>query len=227
MNLFIPIKEKSQRVPQKNFRKLPDGESLWEHTIKKFDEFSIYIDTDSEEILEKSKQYNHVKAYERSSRLIGHDVSVCDLIRDCISRNHLGDSSSHLGQIHVTSPLLKSETLKNAFSYIKKYDSVVSCNKLQTRLWRKENYGYAPINHNPVKLEQTQDLPELYEENSAFYIFKCSNFFHTNLRIGSNPFFYPVSHPENIDIDTEEDWGITMNYITNENQTSSNDKSSR
>jgi CMP-N-acetylneuraminic acid synthetase len=59
-----------------------------------------------------------------------------------------------------------------------------------------------------MKLEQTQDLPTLYEENSAFYIFNSSDFATSNNRLGSRPFFYPVGHPENIDIDTESDWNL-------------------
>lgn len=201
--LFIPIKKESQRVPKKNFRSLPNGLSLWRHTIEKFSDFKIFIDTDSDEILKDCSDYKHVTAYKRDNSLIGHDVSVCDLIEFCIIRNELIGS---LGQIHVTSPFLKTETLSNAFSYLKRFDSVVSCNKLQIRLWRKENYGYCPINHNPLKLEQTQDLPEYYEENSAFYIFDSERFLKNKSRIEINPYFYIIDHPENFDIDTESDW---------------------
>ena len=218
MIIFIPIKDKSQRVTGKNFRQLPTGDTLWEHTIKKFNEFEIHIDTDSDIIASKSDIYDNVTVHERSSRLIGHDVSVCDLIRDFIGRRCMGSQDTPIAQIHVTSPFLNTSTLKNAFSYIStgSYDSVVSCNVLHTRLWRKESYGYCPVNHNPVKLEQTQDLPELYEENSAFYIFKSNNFFRSNLRIGSNPFFYPLTEPESIDIDTEDDWQTVINTINSQ-----------
>ena len=57
-----------------------------------------------------------------------------------------------------------------------------------------------------AKLEQTQDLPKYYEENSAFYIFQPNILLKTGNRIGQNPFFYELREPENLDIDTEEDW---------------------
>ena len=89
---------------------------------------------------------------------------------------------------------------------MKNHDSVVSCNTYNSRFWRKEKYGFCPINHNPIKLEQTQDLPSLYEENSAFYIFSPDIMLSTGNRIGKNPYFYSVEYPFNLDIDTEEDW---------------------
>jgi CMP-N,N'-diacetyllegionaminic acid synthase len=207
-NLFIPIKEESQRVPRKNFRVLPSGLPLWSHTVEKFSNFKIFIDTDSDEILEGCLNYEHVHAYKRDNSLIGHDVSVCDLIEYCIKTNNL---KGCLAQIHVTSPFLKTETLSNAFSYLKQFDSIVSCNKVQIRLWRKEGYGYCPINHNPLKLEQTQDLPEYYEENSAFYIFDCESFLKNKSRVEINPYFYIIDYPENFDIDTESDWDLLQN----------------
>ena len=66
--------------------------------------------------------------------------------------------------------------------------------------------GYCPVNHNPLKLEQTQSLPTLYEENSAFYMFKKCVFSTIKNRVGKNPAFYKVDHPENFDIDTEDNW---------------------
>ena len=35
MIIYIPIKQNSQRVPNKNFR-LFNGKPLWEHTVDKF-----------------------------------------------------------------------------------------------------------------------------------------------------------------------------------------------
>ena len=60
-------------------------------------------------------------------------------------------------------------------------------------------------------MEQTQDLPTLYEENSAFYIFQPSVVLETNSRIGVNPYFYQTDYTESIDIDTEKDWKFAAN----------------
>jgi len=209
MIIFIPIKEISQRVPGKNFRLIKQV-PLYVHFLKKIKNLQVFIDTDSEEIIEEckiNKDLRHVKAYFRKKELSGHKVSVCNLIKNFIIEKNIKDKT--VCQLHVTSPFLKRSTIDKAVSMLELgYDSVVSCNKYQNRLWRKEEYGFCPINHNPIKLEQTQDLPVYYEENSLFYIFKTDNFLKTNSRIGTNPYFYECSYPENIDIDTEDDWQL-------------------
>ena len=209
MVVFIPIKEVSQRVPRKNFRNL-NGIPLYKRCLDKLSEFKVFVDTDSSEIIDAIKsdpKLSNVTPYLRNLDLLGHDVSVCDLIKDFIETRNIKEKN--ICQIHVTSPFLKTETLKSANKLIEAgYDSIVACNSYQNRLWRKEDYGYCPINHNPLKLEQTQDLPVYYEENSLFYIFKKDNFLKTNCRIGNHPYFYVANHPENIDIDTEDDWAL-------------------
>jgi len=67
-----------------------------------------------------------------------------------------------------------------------------------------------------MKLEQTQDLPVYYEENSLFYIFNSDYFLKTNARVGINPYFYVNNYPENIDIDTEDDWKLVESLCIEE-----------
>jgi len=209
MKIFIPIKEASQRVPKKNFRLFNDV-PLYKHTLYKLKDFEVYVDTDSEEIIKQigeDKDLSHVIAYKRSRPLVGHEVSVCDLI-SYFANTHC-ESNEVICQVHVTSPFLKTKTLTSALSIFDEgYDSVISCNSLQTRLWRKEEYGMCPINHNPMKLEQTQDLPTYYEENSLFYMFYSDIILDTGNRIGTKPYFYITKFPENLDIDTEDDWEL-------------------
>ena len=81
MIIYIPIKENSQRVPQKNFRDF-DGKPLWEHTIDKLKDFKVVIDTDSDDIIKKSINKEWVTTYERPVRLRGDEVSVVDLIKN-------------------------------------------------------------------------------------------------------------------------------------------------
>ena len=68
------------------------------------------------------------------------------------------------------------------------------------------------MNHNPNELKQTQDLDPLYLENSSFYIFNSDEFLKTKNRIGNDPHFYEVNYPQNLDIDTEDDWDLIKKY---------------
>jgi CMP-N-acetylneuraminic acid synthetase len=211
MKIFIPIKEQSQRVPKKNFR-LFANMPLYKHTLYKLKDFEVYVDTDSEEIIKevkKDKNLSHVTAYKRSSTLVDHNTSVCKLIKHFIVHEQQSVENDIICQIHVTSPFLGVATLTAAAKkFDEGYDSVTSCTPTQKRFWRKEEYGVCPVNHNPMILQQTQDLPVYYEENSLFYMFYSDIVLNSGNRIGKNPHFYPTSFLESLDIDTEDDWNF-------------------
>lgn len=200
MKLFIPIKHNSQRVPGKNFRDF-GGMPLYQHCLKKFDAYERYVDTDSDEIIENTRGMPGVFAYRRLPEHEGDATSVCDLIRRFAEEHCRHDDI--VCQIHVTSPFLKPDTLERALAHMSNHDSVTGCNIVQSRFWRCEGYGFCPVNHNPMKLEQTQDLPELYEENSTFYMFRVPVILETGNRVGRVPVFLAVEWPENLDIDTK------------------------
>jgi len=207
MKVFVPIKENSQRVHRKNFREI-DGVPLYIRLFEKLKDFEVYVDTDSDTIIhELHKRYDNIKAYKRKKGLLGDEISVCDLIHSFINKFKI--KNEWICQLHVTSPFLNPETL-NEIEVLTNldYDSIVSCAVMQTRLWRKESYGFTPVNHNPALLQQTQDLPKYYEENSLFYAFRSDFFKKTNMRIGTRPYFYETEFPESLDIDTEEDWSL-------------------
>ena len=212
--IFIPIKENSQRVKCKNFREWGD-KTLWRHTVDRYalSPFGceVYIDTDSEEILEECKDIKNVTAYRREDHLVGDKVSVCDLIKNFANKFPEIEVAC---QIHVTNPFLDECKIFNAFNiYNDKnnvYDSIFSCNSVKSRFWRMEDHGITPINHNPMNLIQTQDLPEYLEENSCFYLFSTKYIKETGCRIGKNPLPVVINFPQNLDIDTEDDWELCL-----------------
>jgi N-acylneuraminate cytidylyltransferase len=206
MIIFIPIKKHSERVPKKNFRLL-NNTPLYLHQINKFrKDFKVYVDTDSDEIYTTLSDLDNVVVYKRESNLIGDDTSVNLLIKNLITKYNIDD---YICQIHVTSPFLKPETIKN-INLNNDYDSYASADIIQSRIWKEENIGFIPINHNPMKLEKTQDLSKYYVENSGFYIFNSKTFLKYENRIGINPQFIELSFPENEDIDNEKDWDLVL-----------------
>ena len=210
MKLFVPIKENSNRVPKKNFRNF-GGVPLYVHTLSRLKDFEVYVDTDSYKILDeidKNPALSHVKGYERNAALIGDDVSVCDLITDFIMHEIV---SGPICQVHVTSPFINPVTLMAAQEKLIQYDSIVSCDVIQERLWEDNKGIMRAVNHDPNILLPTQELKKLYRENSLFYIFDADKIMSTGRRIGDNPFFYETSFPESLDIDYEEDWNTCVN----------------
>lgn len=208
-HIFIPIKQHSQRVPNKNF-KIFKGKKLYQYVLDKYKEqknVKLCIDTDSLEIQNYCLN-NCIDFIKRKKHLIGHKISVVDLIKNyLIEKNIKGDFC----QMHITTPYLELSTIKKAYKLLKKYNCVVGCNYIYNRFWIKTNKGYHALNHSPKKLLQTQDLNPVIMENSCFYIMKSDLFLKSNSRICKNPFFYEVKFPQNLDIDTKNDWKIISN----------------
>ena len=215
MKIFIPIKEVSQRVPGKNFRNF-GGKPLYAYTLDKLKDYKVWIDTDSDELIDKlPKLYNNVVVYRRKPALCGHDVSVNYLIRNWVDYNLSGVKEDEiLVQLHVTSPFLKPSTVLNAIHCMKQetQDSMASVSKIQQRLWRLDRTNCPiAINHDPNQLIQTQNLDSIYGENSLFYIFTKKSFNICNHRFSGKRGFYSVGYPEDMDIDTEDNWDLCVN----------------
>ena len=65
-NIFIPIKENSNRVPNKNFRAF-GSKSLYEHTLDKLTDFNVFVDTDSPTLRDALLQrYENISVHMRS-----------------------------------------------------------------------------------------------------------------------------------------------------------------
>ena len=215
MKIFIPIKKNSNRVPNKNFR-IFNGQPLYKHVISKWENkgFQIFVDTDSNEIIDDLKGFSYVTTYKRKKELEGDNVSVNMLVENFINNYFELEGDGIIAQIHVTNPFLSPETVIDASSYMNNFSSVFSVNKINSRLWYELDEKQYPLNHNPMLLEPTQDLKTIYEENSCFYIFNKNNFLKNNNRVSSKNKFYLVNFPENIDIDTEYDWDYAKKINT-------------
>ncbi|MBD3262473.1 MAG: acylneuraminate cytidylyltransferase family protein [Candidatus Altiarchaeales archaeon] len=219
MVVFVPLKKESQRVPGKNFRDF-GGIPLYKHVLMKYRDLSVFVDTDNPDVLKMIKQdedLQHVEVYLRKENLKGHDVSVNLLIdyfltvckQECI-----------YAQVHVTNPFLKPETVVHAAESIgESFDSVCSADRIQARCWRMEANRSIPINHNPSVLEQTQDINPVFVENSCFYLFTRDSFLGNGRnRVGKKPLFCETAYPQNLDIDTEEDWDRCLRVLKEEDE---------
>jgi CMP-N-acetylneuraminic acid synthetase len=206
---LVPMRHHSQRVPGKNYRALA-GKPLFHHIIEtliKVPEIdSIIIDTDSKPILDEvPRLFPSIKLIQRPSHLLADDVPMNDILLHDTSQV----KADFYLQTHSTNPLLKAETISNSikkfFDEYPKYDSLFSVTRLQTRLYFQDGKA---INHNPLELIQTQDLPPVYEENSCIYIFTRENLERKNHRIGDTPLMFEIPRLEAVDIDEEEDFQL-------------------
>ena len=211
MKFFITIKEHSERIPKKNFQLI--GKSpLWKHLVQEIQEYDVYIDTDSDLVLNECLNMKKVKAYPRKQEFIDIEEQAIStptlkMINNFLD-NFVNDDNEIIITTHVTSPFLKLSTFLDAVSILKqdKYDSVQSVTKHQGPLWLGDDMK--PSNFDPKIVKKTQDLPKITISNGGFFIFRKKTFKETNNRIGKTPYYYSLSSPENIEIDNYDDLNL-------------------
>ena len=206
---LVPMRHHSQRVPGKNYRPLA-GKPLFQHileTLQSVPEIdTVMVDTDSEPVMDGVRRlFPNVKLVARPEHLRADDVPMNDIL---LYDTAQVQADFYL-QTHSTNPLLKAETIssgiKSFLNDYPKYDSLFSVTRLQTRLYWQDGRA---INHNPLELLQTQDLPPVYEENSCVYVFTRENLERKKHRIGDSPLMFEIDADEAWDIDEELDFEI-------------------
>ncbi len=203
------MRHHSQRVPGKNYRPLA-GKPLFQHILETLNAVpeieTIIVDTDSEPVMDGVRRlFPDVKLIPRPGHLRADDVPMNDIL---LYDTAQVQADFYL-QTHSTNPLLKAETIsrgiKDFLAEYPKYDSLFSVTRLQTRLYFQDGRA---INHNPLELIQTQDLPPVYEENSCIYMFTRENLERKKHRIGDSPLMFEIDADEAWDIDEELDFEI-------------------
>ena len=92
----------------------------------------------------------------------------------------------------------------DASLYLDVYDSVQACTEHKEFSY----FNGQPVNFNPDVVQKTQDLEPIVMGNGAFFIFTKKTFKENNNRVGKNPYFYPITFPESVEIDDKEDWEL-------------------
>ena len=203
---LVPMRHHSQRVPEKNYRPLA-GRPLYSYileTLGKVDAIDeIIVDTDSPVIKAGlADAFPDVIVLDRPDSLRAPDVPMNDVILWDLARV----PAEHYLQTHSTNPLLTAETITRGldmyFNSLETCDSLFSVTRLQKRLWTPEG---EPLNHDPSKLIQTQNLPAIMEENSCLYIFSREGMQARGNRIGASPLLFEIAADEALDIDEPAD----------------------
>ena len=206
---IVPIKLKSKRLKNKNFKKI-NGRPLYKYLLDKlkftnFDE--IYVDSNSPEIEEycKLKDYKFIK---RLPKLALDNANGNDLLN---YHSKIINADIYF-QLFITAPLLKIKTINNCIKKIKKskkYDSILTSKSVQTWFW----YKGKPVNYDPKILPRSQDADPLVFETTGLYGIRKKILLSKKARIGNKPYFYEVSDEEAIDLDNLKDFGYLEYYV--------------
>jgi len=207
---FVPIKLKSERLPNKML--LPLGNKLMcQHIFDKLLEVQKTIDMDIYCFCsdEKIKEYlpENILFLKRDISLDLNKTKGLDIYK---SFSEKIDADIY-GLFHATSPFIKTESIINGFNKLIKenYDSSFSVSKIQTFTW----YDKKPLNYKLNNIVRTQDINPIFYETSAFYIFEKKILKVYNRRIGDNPFMIETDNIESIDIDEKKDYEIAEKII--------------
>ncbi|MGD8634379.1 MAG: acylneuraminate cytidylyltransferase family protein [Anaerolineales bacterium] len=214
MVALVPMRHHSVRVSGKNYRTLV-GKPLYAYileTLKQIEELDlIVVNTDSPVITAGiQERFPEVQLIERPDELLGEDVPMNEILLYDAQQVH---SDTYL-QTHSTNPLLTADTMRKAIrvfkDHSKEHDALFGVTRRHVRIWDSQG---KPINHDPQKLEKTQDLPPFFEENSCVYIFERDALLSTHNRLGRNPMMFEVPKLESFDIDTEWDFRLVEALI--------------
>jgi CMP-N-acetylneuraminic acid synthetase len=204
---LVPMREHSERVENKNvclFNKRPLYYHILDSLLACPHIDSIYIDTDSNFIVEDAPRHFDVNIIERPVHLRSDFTPMNDILLYDVT---VVEADYYL-QTHSTNPLLRTQTITaaiEAFLGSSEHDSLFSVTRLQTRLWDADGRA---VNHDPDNLLRTQDLPPIYEENSNLYIFTRRILEERRNRIGYRPLLFEIDRIESWDIDDEQDFHI-------------------
>lgn len=210
MKFFTIVKNKSERVKEKNFQIISNDIPLWKWTIEKLISAGnkIYINTDSNLILHEiegnsslvgiNRSREHIK-WEDKSFKSGSPVE--DMFKE-FCEDYVENKNEKVCLFHVTSPFISLETIQKASSYLDKgYNSVQSVRKIQDFLFFKNNNGILPINYDLNIVQRTQDLKPVYMSLGAFFISRAKDVIKTGRRLPGRCFNYELNSLESIEID--------------------------
>ncbi len=185
------------------------GQPLYQVILDKLQDIDliekIVINTDSEIIINDcSGRYSKAVIIERPHHIRGNEITANTIIKHDLSKI----TGEHFLHSHCTNPLLSKKNIINAiqlyFEKLEHYDSLFSVEKIKKRVY---DHKGDPINHSNQNLEQTQNLPEVFIENSNIFLFSRTSFNNASFsRVGRNPQLFQMSSINGIDIDYKEDF---------------------
>ena len=196
----VTVRKGSQRVKNKNF-KLFAKKNLLIHKIevlKKINELDdIIINTDSSKAISIAKKLK-VSFFKREDYYASSECSNSEFWSNIAKHT----DSKYIMFTHCTNPMIKENTYRDFIKiFLKnkdKFDSFNSVSEVKEFLFKNKK----PINFNPTKTPNSQNLPDIVKLNFAINILLTKQMFKTKTLIGKKPYFYKLNQVEGYDINT-------------------------
>tara|TARA_B100001057_G_scaffold384693_1_gene391236 strand:- start:2250 stop:2906 length:657 start_codon:yes stop_codon:yes gene_type:complete len=209
----VTVRKGSQRVKNKNF-KLFAKKNLLIHKIevlKKIKELDdIIINTDSSKAISIAKKLK-VSFFKREDYYASSECSNSEFWSNIAKHT----DSKYIMFTHCTNPMITENTYRNFIKiFLKnkdKFDSFNSVSDVKEFLFKKKK----PINFNPTKTPNSQNLPDIVKLNFAINILLTKQMFKTKTLIGKKPYFYKLNQVEGYDINTPLEFSFAEHLFVN------------
>jgi CMP-N,N'-diacetyllegionaminic acid synthase len=206
---IIPARGGSKGIPKKNLIKL-NGKPLIYYTItaslnSKIDR--TIVSTDDKTIFRIAKKLG-AEVILRPKTLAKDKIKIEPVIKHTLeflkNENYTPDT---IVLLQNTSPLRNSIHINQALKLFKKHKthSVLSGFLSHYFVWEKKDNHIIPLNYNPLKRPNRQQMKHQFIENGAIYITPYNNFIKTKCRISGKINMYEMSELSSIQIDSTND----------------------
>lgn len=222
---IIPARSGSKGLKDKNIKLLNDKPLIW-YSIQAaleshyFDE--IMVSTDSERYAEIAKECGASVPFLRNPENATDKAGSWDTVKEVINEyDKKGIRFDNVMLLQPTSPLRKSEDIKNTFEIFSKKNAkgIVSvCEMDHSPLWSNtlpQDGSLEGFIRPDVKNEsRRQDVPIYYRINGALYL-SAIDYDNMDFDLYSkNCFAYIMPKDRSIDIDTEFDFRIAELFMS-------------
>ncbi len=189
-NLLITICARggSKGIPGKNI-KILNGKPLIGYSIEiakqvksKYDNVTIALSTDSEDIIEVAGTFGIYTDYKRPDYLASDTVGKIDAIKDILlyAENKEQIQYEYILDLDVTSPLRNLKDIESAFSIFESDSNAVNLFSVSNAgrspyfnmVEQKENGYYAQVKKIQGDVFTRQSAPQVYDMNASFYIYR-------------------------------------------------------
>ena len=185
----------------------------------------VFVSSDDEDILtlaERMMGDYPIIPTTRPDHLAGDDVRAEEVFSDVVGR--LREPPEIVCMAMPTAPFTTAGSLRGAYEWMvaREFDAVcitskTRLNTLRTlfpaELNRDGTFRYRPVCSMEALSRQSQDLKPTYRPTYGGMFVKTEILLETHRYYAPHQSIYNVRHPENIDIDTEEDWQQAERYL--------------
>lgn len=215
---IIPARGGSKGILSKNITKL-NGHPLIYYSINSSIQSKInrtIVSTDDKKIADYAEKYG-AEVIMRPKLLATDKAKIEPTMIHVL--NSLDKNEGYIPDTIIllqnTSPLRNSTHIDQALSLFKnkKFDSVFSAFISHYLLWKKEKRRITPVNYNPIKRQNRQNMSGYVIENGAIYITKNTSFRKTKCRISGNMGIYLMPEETSVQIDRYSDIIIAEQFL--------------